>query len=65
MHLVMPQGCDWFVAIAVDGWHSKSLWLATAGGMLTIIFGHTLLGMAYGMVVIQSAEMDRSIGRPQ
>jgi putrescine transport system permease protein len=32
-------------------------------GMLTIIFGHTLLGMAYGMVVIQSRllEMDRSI----
>src|SRR5574343_1987801 len=32
-------------------------------GMLTIIMGHTLLGMAYGMVVIQSRlqEMDRSI----
>ena len=32
-------------------------------GMLTIIIGHTLLGMAYGMVVIQSRllEMDRSI----
>ena len=32
-------------------------------GMLTIITGHTLLGMAYGMVVIQSRlmEMDRSI----
>ncbi|MBN9370138.1 MAG: putrescine ABC transporter permease PotI [Hydrogenophaga sp. SCN 70-13] len=32
-------------------------------GMLTIILGHTLLGMAYGMVVIQSRllEMDRSI----
>lgn len=32
-------------------------------GMLTIIFGHTLLGMAYGMVVIQSRllEMNRSI----
>ncbi len=32
-------------------------------GMLTIIVGHTLLGMAYGMVVIQSRllEMDRSI----
>lgn len=32
-------------------------------GMLTIIAGHTLLGMAYGMVVIQSRlmEMDRSI----
>ena len=31
-------------------------------GMLTIILGHTLLGMAYGMVVIQSRlmEMDRS-----
>lgn len=27
-------------------------------GMLTIIFGHTLLGMAYGMVVIQSRLMD-------
>lgn len=32
-------------------------------GMLTIILGHTLLGMAYGMVVIQSRllEMDRSL----
>jgi putrescine transport system permease protein len=32
-------------------------------GLLTIILGHTLLGMAYGMVVIQSRllEMDRSI----
>ncbi len=32
-------------------------------GMLTIIVGHTLLGMAYAMVVIQSRllEMDRSI----
>ncbi len=32
-------------------------------GMLTIVFGHTLLGMAYGMVVIQSRllSMDRSI----
>jgi putrescine transport system permease protein len=32
-------------------------------GMLTIILGHTLLGMAYGMVVVQSRllEMDRSI----
>jgi len=32
-------------------------------GMLTIIFGHTLLGMAYAMVVVQSRllEMDRSI----
>jgi putrescine transport system permease protein len=32
-------------------------------GMLTIIMGHTLLGMAYGMVVIQSRlmEMDRRI----
>jgi putrescine transport system permease protein len=32
-------------------------------GMLTIILGHTLLGMAYGVVVIQSRllEMDRSI----
>jgi putrescine transport system permease protein len=32
-------------------------------GMLTIIAGHTLLGMAYGMVVIQSRlmEMDRAI----
>lgn len=32
-------------------------------GILTIILGHTLLGMAYGMVVIQSRllQMDRSI----
>jgi putrescine transport system permease protein len=32
-------------------------------GMLTIILGHTLLGMAYGMVVIQSRllEMDHTI----
>lgn len=32
-------------------------------GLLTIIFGHTLLGMAYAMVVVQSRlmEMDRSI----
>jgi putrescine transport system permease protein len=32
-------------------------------GMLTIVLGHTLLGMAYGMVVIQSRlmEMDRRI----
>jgi putrescine transport system permease protein len=32
-------------------------------GMLTIIFGHTLLGMAYAMVVVQSRllEVDRSI----
>lgn len=32
-------------------------------GMLTIVLGHTLLGMAYGMVVIQSRllEMNRSI----
>ena len=32
-------------------------------GMFTIILGHTLLGMAYGMVVVQSRllEMDRSI----
>ena len=32
-------------------------------GVLTIVLGHTLLGMAYGMVVIQSRllEMDRSI----
>jgi putrescine transport system permease protein len=32
-------------------------------GMLTIILGHTLLGMAYGMVVVQSRllEMDRRI----
>ncbi len=32
-------------------------------GLITIIAGHTLLGMAYGMVVIQSRlmEMDRSI----
>ena len=32
-------------------------------GLLTIVLGHTLLGMAYGMVVIQSRlmEMDRSI----
>ena len=32
-------------------------------GMLTIIMGHTLLGMAYAMVVVQSRllEMDRSI----
>ena len=32
-------------------------------GMLSIILGHTLLGMAYGMVVIQSRlmEMDRAI----
>ena len=32
-------------------------------GLVTIILGHTLLGMAYGMVVIQSRllEMDRSI----
>lgn len=32
-------------------------------GLLTIVLGHTLLGMAYGMVVIQSRlmEMNRSI----
>lgn len=32
-------------------------------GMMTIVLGHTLLGMAYGMVVIQSRllEMDHSI----
>jgi len=32
-------------------------------GLLTIVLGHTLLGMAYGMVVVQSRllEMDRSI----
>ena len=32
-------------------------------GILTIVLGHTLLGMAYGMVVIQSRlmDMDRSI----
>ena len=32
-------------------------------GLLTIVFGHTLMGMAYAMVVIQSRlrEMDRSI----
>ena len=32
-------------------------------GMLTIVLGHTLLGMAYGMVVVQSRllEMNRSI----
>lgn len=32
-------------------------------GMMTIVLGHTLLGMAYGMVVIQSRllEMDRAI----
>ena len=32
-------------------------------GLFTIILGHTLLGMAYGMVVVQSRllEMDRSI----
>jgi putrescine transport system permease protein len=32
-------------------------------GMMTIILGHTLLGMAYGMVVVQSRlmEMDRRI----
>jgi len=32
-------------------------------GMLTIVMGHTLLGMAYGMVVVQSRlqEMDRAI----
>lgn len=32
-------------------------------GMLTIVLGHTLLGMAYGMVVIQSRllEVDRAI----
>ena len=32
-------------------------------GMLTIVLGHTLLGMAYGMVVIQSRllEMNRSL----
>ncbi len=32
-------------------------------GMLTIVLGHTLLGMAYGMVVVQSRllEMDRAI----
>lgn len=32
-------------------------------GMLTIVLGHTLLGMSYGMVVVQSRllEMDRSI----
>ena len=32
-------------------------------GMLTIVLGHTLLGMAYGMVVVQSRllAMDRSI----
>ena len=32
-------------------------------GMLTIVMGHTLLGMAYAMVVIQSRllEMNRSI----
>ena len=32
-------------------------------GVLTIVLGHTLLGMAYGMVVVQSRlqEMDRSI----
>lgn len=32
-------------------------------GMLTIILGHTLLGMAYGMVVVQSRllEMNRSL----
>jgi len=32
-------------------------------GMLTIVLGHTLLGMAYGMVVIQSRlmEMDRRL----
>jgi len=32
-------------------------------GMLTIILGHTLLGMAYGMVVVQSRlmEMDRRL----
>jgi putrescine transport system permease protein len=32
-------------------------------GILTIIFGHTLLGMAYGMVVVQSRllEVNRSI----
>ena len=32
-------------------------------GVLTIILGHTLLGMAYGMVVVQSRllQMDRSI----
>ena len=34
-----------------------------ARGILTIVLGHTLLGMAYGMVVIQSRlmDMDRSI----
>jgi putrescine transport system permease protein len=32
-------------------------------GMLTIVLGHTLLGMAYGMVVVQSRllEVDRSL----
>lgn len=32
-------------------------------GMMTIVLGHTLLGMAYGMVVVQSRllEMDRAI----
>jgi putrescine transport system permease protein len=32
-------------------------------GMLTIVLGHTLLGLAYGMVVVQSRllEMDRSL----
>ncbi len=32
-------------------------------GMLTIVLGHTLLGMAYGMVVVQSRllEMNRAI----
>jgi len=32
-------------------------------GMITIVFGHTLVGMAYGTVVVQSrlAEMDRSL----
>ena len=53
------RGGDRPVAAAADGRRAESARLAERG-MLTIILGHTLMGMAYAMVVVQSRllEMD-------
>ncbi|MDZ7915174.1 MAG: hypothetical protein U5O16_25640 [Rhodococcus sp. (in: high G+C Gram-positive bacteria)] len=60
--LVMP-GDHWPLAAALVRVGAQSAFGWPDRGLITIIAGHTLLGMAYGMVVVQSRllEMNRSI----
>ena len=59
--LVMPEVIGLSLLLLMVGAQNAFGW--PERGILTIVLGHTLLGMSYGMVVIQSRlmEMNRSI----